>query len=419
MTVVASNAASADRTFPVRKYEDGTIAIVSNHTQITASRTAFRGDVWLSKMNGGKGGYLMETIENTRKLNATLVSIKAQLRPVGCDENNTKSALFNFTTNEYFNCTCKTGWGGKDCTLEKTCDASSPPTNGDVGTCTSSLAYGATCQPTCDSGYTVSGTSSCNAGTLTAATCSKVNYCDVLYEANSPTVPQLKAAEVNFPYHGHFGHDYAYHVSAVITTPQSGSYGSYEDLYMLGGTSACGSWFGGLYHGKPFIGTQCNWGGSTAVGISATTATSALALGTTYTIEWMYEPATNHAQIKVDGVHVVDSYPDPFLKVDSWSSYEYLSIGSGYHTQNSELWRGQIHTVSVQLCGNGMLYTHGADPGYPYTPLAMCEGDCDFNSDCKGDLICFQRDGVESVPGCDDSQYATDGYDYCVSPTFH
>ena len=52
------------------------------------------------------------------------------------------------------------------------CDASTAPTNGVVGTCTNSLASGLTCQPTCDSGYTVSGTSSCTAGTLTAATCS-------------------------------------------------------------------------------------------------------------------------------------------------------------------------------------------------------------------------------------------------------
>ena len=52
------------------------------------------------------------------------------------------------------------------------CDASTAPTNGGVGTCTSSLAHGATCQPTCNNGYTVSGTSSCSAGTLTAATCS-------------------------------------------------------------------------------------------------------------------------------------------------------------------------------------------------------------------------------------------------------
>ena len=53
------------------------------------------------------------------------------------------------------------------------CDASTAPTNGAVGTCTNSLASGSTCQPTCDSGYTVSGTSSCTAGTLTAATCTK------------------------------------------------------------------------------------------------------------------------------------------------------------------------------------------------------------------------------------------------------
>ena len=53
------------------------------------------------------------------------------------------------------------------------CDASVAPTNGAVGTCTNSLASGSTCQPTCDSGYTVSGTSSCTAGTLTAATCTK------------------------------------------------------------------------------------------------------------------------------------------------------------------------------------------------------------------------------------------------------
>ncbi len=54
------------------------------------------------------------------------------------------------------------------------CDASAPPTNGGAGDCTNSLASGSRCQPTCKSGYTVSGTSSCSAGTLTAATCSKI-----------------------------------------------------------------------------------------------------------------------------------------------------------------------------------------------------------------------------------------------------
>ena len=57
------------------------------------------------------------------------------------------------------------------------CDASAPPTNGGVGDCLNSLASGSTCQPTCNSGYTVSGISSCSAGTLTSATCS-ANPCD-------------------------------------------------------------------------------------------------------------------------------------------------------------------------------------------------------------------------------------------------
>ena len=51
------------------------------------------------------------------------------------------------------------------------CDASTAPSNGGVGDCTSSLASGSTCQPTCDTGYTVSGPSSCSLGVLTAATC--------------------------------------------------------------------------------------------------------------------------------------------------------------------------------------------------------------------------------------------------------
>ena len=51
------------------------------------------------------------------------------------------------------------------------CDASAAPVNGGVGDCTNSLASGSTCQPTCDTGYTVSGTSSCSFGVVTTAMC--------------------------------------------------------------------------------------------------------------------------------------------------------------------------------------------------------------------------------------------------------
>jgi hypothetical protein len=47
-----------------------------------------------------------------------------------------------------------------------TCDASSTITNGALNDCTSTLAHGATCTPTCDSGYTLSGIRSCSAGML-------------------------------------------------------------------------------------------------------------------------------------------------------------------------------------------------------------------------------------------------------------
>ena len=59
------------------------------------------------------------------------------------------------------------------------CDASAAPTNGAVGNCTSSLASGSTCQPTCDAGYIVSGKSSCGAaGALTAAECRELSCCE-------------------------------------------------------------------------------------------------------------------------------------------------------------------------------------------------------------------------------------------------
>jgi len=43
-----------------------------------------------------------------------------------------------------------------------------------------------------------------------------------------------------------------------------------------------------------------------------------------------------------------------------------------------------------------------------------CEGDCDNDNDCKGDLVCFTRDGdgTEAVPGC--LGQGKPGDDYCT-----
>merc|ERR1719334_3144393 len=57
------------------------------------------------------------------------------------------------------------------------------------------------------------------------------------------------------------------------------------------------------------------------------------------------------------------------------------------------------HLVDVEL-----------DPNYA---LAECEGDCDNDSDCEGDLVCFHNvDGSSDVaPGCQGT--ATANWDYC------
>eukprot|EP00933_Yihiella_yeosuensis_P051702 TRINITY_DN49691_c0_g1_i1.p1 TRINITY_DN49691_c0_g1~~TRINITY_DN49691_c0_g1_i1.p1 ORF type:complete len:672 (-),score=95.13 TRINITY_DN49691_c0_g1_i1:445-2460(-) len=46
--------------------------------------------------------------------------------------------------------------------------------------------------------------------------------------------------------------------------------------------------------------------------------------------------------------------------------------------------------------------------------MSKCQGDCDNDNDCAGNLTCFQRYAWESVPGC--SGHGKFGFDYCYDP---
>ncbi|CAB9521159.1 beta-induced protein ig-h3 [Seminavis robusta] len=50
----------------------------------------------------------------------------------------------------------------------------------------------------------------------------------------------------------------------------------------------------------------------------------------------------------------------------------------------------------------------------PTMALGLCQGDCDTDEDCLDELLCYQRDYQEMVPGC--SGRGETSYDYCVSP---
>jgi len=59
--------------------------------------------------------------------------------------------------------------------------------------------------------------------------------------------------------------------------------------------------------------------------------------------------------------------------------------------------------------------THLSNPDF-VEDLCSCEGHCESNWDCVGDLVCFQdRRGKNAVPGCTGRKQT--GVNYCVEPT--
>jgi hypothetical protein len=66
-------------------------------------------------------------------------------------------------------------------------------------------------------------------------------------------------------------------------------------------------------------------------------------------------------------------------------------------------------TKNVEYVGND------GSPASAY-PLGECQGECDSDEDCEGELICFQRDPGDPVPGCLGGEDDTSRNDFCISP---
>ena len=460
ITIVVSMASA--ETFPVREYANGTIAIVSNHTQIMASRAAFTGDVWLSRLDSGKGGYLMDTIrnisKNTRKLNNTLISIKAQLRPVGCVENNTKSALFNFTTNEYFNCTCKAGWGGEDCALS---DTTSP-----TMTITFSAGMNGLDYPLCNetvSGVYKSWYRGCQNYTISGKACQMWNVQSPHSHSVSPD---------NYPDAGLGNHNYCRNPSNhdgglwCYTTDQNTRWE--ECLPIKAFVPAAGVSSFTLKNDASINLTFTSSESTSDFTSDDVTVTDGVTLssftgsGTTYTATLTPSPPVREcayirnndnyyrcmwvyiehfaqgptADYQVPNIVQIACNEDPNCEFvyangqnmytcgpyNSQSGYEEsilprwdkvcnavagvhsIKVAAGAYTDSAgndnfesntlDFFNSSISTVSVKALDS----SRNGGTGY-----GLCEGDCDYDSDCDAGLRCFQRDGYESVPGCSGS----------------
>jgi hypothetical protein len=57
----------------------------------------------------------------------------------------------------------------------------------------------------------------------------------------------------------------------------------------------------------------------------------------------------------------------------------------------------------------------GSDPIHEY-PLARCQGDCDVDTHCEAELVCYQRNARDPVPGCSGGTRSSSRTDYCVDP---
>lgn len=85
-------------------------------------------------------------------------------------------------------------------------------------------------------------------------------------------------------------------------------------------------------------------------------------------------------------------------------------VGSSNEEEETARSRGlQQQQLPVIYLGND---------GYPSPlfPLGECQGDCDDDSECAGNLVCFQRrtGSYQAVPGCLGGESVYDGTDYCA-----
>ena len=99
-----------------------------------------------------------------------------------------------------------------------------------------------------------------------------------------------------------------------------------------------------------------------------------------------------------------------------------------------ELYRGQVRTAEdledstqvetfptiAPLVGPPAIpiKSLGVDPEEFRLPLGLCEGDCDFETDCAPGLLCHQREGFQAVPGCIGGETDSTSTDYCVFDPF-
>ena len=70
--------------------------------------------------------------------------------------------------------------------------------------------------------------------------------------------------------------------------------------------------------------------------------------------------------------------------------------------------------ISNQIASSSLVILGDDNEPESVYPLQQCQGDCDSDSDCDNNLICYQREDIEDIPGCYGKGLS--GKDYCFLP---
>jgi hypothetical protein len=96
---------------------------------------------------------------------------------------------------------CQKGTLGRSVCVPRSCSNFKPPVHGNVGSCTSTLEHGDECVPECEQGYTLSRPTKCNVGDLTESSCLP-NSCAIVVPENATIGtcgPTIRSGEVCLP----------------------------------------------------------------------------------------------------------------------------------------------------------------------------------------------------------------------------
>ena len=144
------------------------------------------------------------------------------------------------------------------------------------------------------------------------------------------------------------------------------------------------------------------------------------------------KPCSSDANQIIKGI----KYDGPFEMVPYGAARENDCLTQSHHPKNEEIVRGELCEIArndktsewIMIDkgtgrseggggggdvggGDGGGGSSGSDTvnnkGQEYcdtNECGLCEGDCDNDSQCRGDLKCFKRNGYQKIPGCKDSE---------------